>query len=193
MDTVLLEVAHILRTPRTPSQSSLFYPLFTSAILPSPGSPPVSWPLLPPLLFVCAYSTLFLATSPLTSLLTFRPILDWIFHRHFKFSRSQDNSFSGNPHSTLHSHGWAQIFCLSAVPSSGLCITLWDVECHHSSQSAWWVDGLREPWVHLPSRGRSPKGGNRKGNWPKTVLMRCGETGLSKDRAPTGLSAVPAT
>ena len=49
-----------------PSQSSLFSPLFTSAVLPSPGSPPVSDPFYH-LSFVCACSTLFLAISPLTS------------------------------------------------------------------------------------------------------------------------------
>ena len=149
-----------------PSQSSLFSPLFTSAVLPSPGSPPVSDPFYH-LSFVCACSTLFLAISPLTSLLTFRPILDRVLHRHFKFSRSQDNSFSGSPHPTLHSHGWAQIFWLSAVPSLGLCITLWDVECHHSPQSAWRVDGLREPWVLPAFQRQEPKRGQQEGELTK--------------------------
>lgn len=63
--------------------------------------------------------------------------------------------------------------------------------CEVPSQSAWLVDGLREPWVHLPSIGRSPKGGRGRRNYLK-ILRRCGDTGLSKDRTPTGLSAVPA-
>lgn len=61
------------------------------------------------------------------------------------------------------------------------------------------MDGLgillaRVSWICRPSVGRSPKGGTGRGiERSSFFLWRFGETGLSEDRPPAGLSAVPAT
>lgn len=128
-------------------------------------------------LVLCACPTLFLAIPPLTSLLTFRPILDWIFHRHFKFSRSQDNSFSGSPHPILHSPlPWMGPDLLTFSFSEFRTLH-YPMGCGVSSQSTVCLAGR---WPQGPGFTSLPEAGAQKGATGRGTDQRLSSGGVER-------------
>lgn len=121
--------------------------------------------------------SLFNLHGPRPSLLIFGETglgwVNWVFLRHFKSADPKRIHFPWAP-SPWISQTWS--FDLPAVPSPGLCITLWGKRCH---QSSWLVGGHRDSWACPSSTGRDPKR-EKKGNWSSCFLRWCGD-GLSKD------------